>query len=174
MKKISLNVMPLTQQAFAAFGDVIETDGRSHYSINNGTTERYHDLAKVDLPVQYGRLLINIFRAQPNPLPIPVKMLERHPLSSQTFIPLSDTPFLIVVAAAETDPRATDLYAFLSNGRQGVNYHRAVWHHPLLALEKTSDFVVVDLDSDAENCDEFFFDDNLQVTISALIPDDDT
>lgn len=174
MEKLSLNVMPLTQQAFTAFGDVIETDGRQHYAINNGTTERYHDLAKVDLPVQYGRPLVNIFRAQPNSLPIPVRMLERHPLSSQTFIPLSDTPFLIVVAIAETEPRAMDLYAFLSNGRQGVNYHRAVWHHPLLALEKTSDFMVVDLDCNAENCDEFFFDDNVQVTILALTPNDDT
>ena len=34
---------PLTREAFAPFGDVIETEGAHHYPINQGTTERYHD-----------------------------------------------------------------------------------------------------------------------------------
>ncbi len=33
--------------------------------------------------------------------------------------------------------------AFVSDGWQGVNYAKGVWHHPLLALDEVSDFVVV-------------------------------
>ncbi len=77
---------------------MIELDGARHYPINEGTTERFHDLAKVDVSTQGGRPLINVFRAQPRAWPIEIAMMERHPLGSQAFVPLSDAPYLIVVA----------------------------------------------------------------------------
>ncbi len=59
-------------------------------------------------------------------------------------MPLGDRPFLAVVAAPGEAPRPEDIRAFLSNGRQGVNYRRGVWHHPLLVLGEAADFVVID------------------------------
>jgi len=169
VKHIILKVQPLTTVAFAPFGDVIEVDDdHHHYPINNGTTERYHDLAEVDVLEQGGRTLINIFRGQPFQLPIRIKLMERHPLSSQAFIPMSDKPFLVVVAEKGDNLDANNLFAFISNGQQGVNYHRAVWHHPLLSLESVSDFLVVDRGGNGENCDEVFFDDDQVVTIDNL------
>ena len=41
----SLAVKPLTQGDFAAFGDVVESEGRDSYLINNGMAERFHALA---------------------------------------------------------------------------------------------------------------------------------
>ena len=80
-------------------------------------------------------------------------MMERHPLGSQAFVPLSDAPYLIVVApAGDLDP--AKLRAFSTRGWQGVNYARGVWHHPLLALERVSDFLVVDRGGEGPNCDE--------------------
>ncbi|VVG74326.1 ureidoglycolate hydrolase [Pandoraea apista] len=80
-------------------------------------------------------------------------MLERHPLGSQAFIPLKTTPYLVVVApAGELD--VSQMRAFVSEGWQGVNYARGVWHHPLLALHEVSDFVVVDRGGEGHNCDE--------------------
>lgn len=149
----TLRIERLTRDAFAPFGDVIELDGARHYPINEGTTERYHDLAKVDVNTHGGRPLINVFRAQPRAWPIEIAMMERHPLGSQAFVPLSDAPYLIVVApAGDLDP--AKLRAFSTRGWQGVNYARGVWHHPLLALERVSDFLVFDRGGDGPNCDE--------------------
>lgn len=149
----TLQMERLTRTAFAPFGDVIELDGARHFPINGGTTERYHDLATVDVGEQGGRPLISLFRAQPRPLPIEITMMERHPLGSQAFLPLAQTGYLVVVApAGEFDP--AQMRAFWTEGWQGVNYAKGVWHHPLLALERVSDFVVVDRGGDAHNCDE--------------------
>jgi ureidoglycolate lyase len=77
-------------------------------------------------------------------------MLERHPRGSQAFVPLSGTPYLVVVAEDPSQrPRA-----FLARGDQGVNFRKGVWHHPLLALERVSDFLVVDREGEDDNCDE--------------------
>ena len=150
---VRLSAAPLTSMAFAPFGDVIEAEGRSHYPINAGTAQRYNDLAKVEVTAAGGRPLISLLRAEPVALPVRLRLMERHPLSSQAFIPLSSTPFLVVVAP----PGPLDIEgirAFLSNGRQGINYRAGSWHHPLLALERTSEFVIVDRGGEGDNCDE--------------------
>ena len=100
----TLPVEPLTRAAFAPFGDVIETAGARHYPINEGTTERFHDLARVDVAAEGGRPLINIFRTLPAPLPIRLRMMERHPLGSQAFVPLDGADFLVVVAPPGAAP----------------------------------------------------------------------
>ncbi|MCC4118738.1 ureidoglycolate lyase [Aromatoleum toluclasticum] len=151
---IRLQVEPLTREAFAPFGDVIEaSDAAHHFTINGGNTERYHDLAKID-PGPGGRTIVSIFRGQPRRLPFTVEMMERHPLGSQAFVPLSDAPYLVVVAPAGDTPGVQDLRVFLARGDQGVNYARGVWHHPLLALDGASDFLVIDRAGEGPNCDE--------------------
>ncbi|HXH01935.1 MAG TPA: ureidoglycolate lyase [Candidatus Competibacteraceae bacterium] len=145
---------PLTREAFAPFGDVIETEGRDAFLINWGRTQRFHDLARVEIEGPDARPLINIFRSQPWALPVEIRMLERHPLGSQAFMPLSEEPFLVVVAPPGETFSAADIRAFLTNGRQGVNYARGTWHHPVLALNRMSDFLVVDRGGPGHNCDE--------------------
>lgn len=151
---LRLHVALLTADAFAPFGQVIEaSDAVHHYSINEGNTERYHDLVRLD-PGPQGRAIVSIFRGQPRALPFEVRMMERHPLGSQAFMPLSARPYLVVVSAADETPRADTLRVFLASGNQGVNYARGVWHHPLLALEAVSDFLVIDRQGEGANCDE--------------------
>jgi ureidoglycolate lyase len=149
----ALQLEPLTRDAFAPFGDVIELDGARHFPINGGTTERFHDLACIDVCEAGGRPLINVFRAQPRKWPVTITMMERHPLGSQAFVPLAHTRYAVVVApAGELD--ATQLRAFWVDGTQGVNYAKGVWHHPLLAFDCVSDFLVVDRGGTQPNCDE--------------------
>ncbi|MFA7437169.1 ureidoglycolate lyase [Castellaniella sp.] len=160
-----LAVEPLSRSAFAPFGDVIQADEASvHYSINEGNTVRFHDLAKID-PGPEGRAIVSIFRGQARRLPFAIHMMERHPKASQAFIALSGRPWLAVVAPREAAPRAEDLRVFLCQPHQGVNYAPGVWHHPLLALQDTSDFLIIDRAGPGENCDI--------VTLApyALIPD---
>lgn len=145
---------PLTRAAFAPFGDVIAADAAArHFTINAGNTVRYHDLATIE-PGTNGRVIVSIFRGQPRQLPFTIAMMERHPLASQAFVPLSARPYLVVVAPAGAAPRAADLRLFVARADQGVNYAPGVWHHPLLALEAVSDFLVIDRAGDGHNCDE--------------------
>ncbi|TRX73331.1 ureidoglycolate lyase [Pseudomonas mangiferae] len=153
----TLTLEPLTKAAFAPFGEVLETDGSDFFMINNGSTRRYHRLASVETSDPDDRAILSIFRADALAMPLTVRMLERHPLGSQAFMPLLGRPFLIVVAPVGERPAPDRVRAFLSDGRQGVNYRRGVWHHPVLALEGPDDFLVVDRTGAGNNCDEHFF-----------------
>src|SRR3982751_4742207 len=93
-----LDIRPLTQSAFAPFGDVIEAHPSTMRYINAGTTERFHALASAEAEGEGARVIINLFRGQPRAFPYDVAMMERHPLGSQSFSPISDRPFLVVVS----------------------------------------------------------------------------
>ena len=149
--------VPLTRDGFAPFGEVIETAGAERRTINAGSTVRFHDLARVDVTAAGGYALINVFRAQPLPLPLTVRIMEMHPLGSQAFIPVHHAPFLVVVAAGADAPRLAELRAFVTDGRQGVNYARGVWHHPVIAMARETDFVVVDRGGPGDNLVEVPF-----------------
>ena len=175
---VTLTPQPLSREAFAPFGDVIETAGRDHFSINDGYADRFHNLADVDLTEADGKPLLSIFRARPRPRPLQVDMMERHPMSSQAFIPLSDTPFLVLVAPAvaqEVDivmlvlvapageaPSPENLTLFCTNGCQGVNFARGVWHFPLLVEKVDQEFLVVDRGGPEQNCDLHYFADGVR------------
>ena len=96
--------------------------------------------------------------------------MERHPLGSQAFVPLTqamDAQYLVVVApAGEFSEKGVQ--AFLARGFQGVSYARGVWHHPLIALNRVSDFVIVDRAGEGNNCDEIALDGSMTLTAEAL------
>ncbi|MFN3985440.1 MAG: ureidoglycolate lyase [Rhodocyclaceae bacterium] len=163
----TLTAAPLTREAFAPFGEVIEaSDAVRHFTINGGNTERYHDLARIE-PGADGRAIVSIFRGQPRTLPFTVQMMERHPLASQAFIPLSGRPYLVVVAPPGPPPGANDLQVFLARPDQGVNYAPGVWHHPLLALDDVSDFIVIDRAGPGHNCDEITIEPGVPIVTDA-------
>ena len=144
---------PLTAEAFAPFGDVIEVNQARARVINEGYTIRFHDLARLDVTGAEGRPTISIFRSTPRELPIVLSMMERHPKSSQAFFPLGDESYLVAVAPpGDLDPARIEV--FLAGPDQGVNYHAGTWHHYSLALGRISDFLVVDRDAEDDNCDE--------------------
>lgn len=156
-----LIAQPLTATAFSTFGEVIDLQGGLDYAqrmvINDGLTERFHDLFTIDISAQgaggAARPIVSLFQTKPLPLPHRVRVMERHPLSSQAFLPLDDLPFLVLVATA-TDGvpmTATALSLFITNGRQGINFYRNTWHHFQIVLGKTRRFMVVDRAGSGEN-----------------------
>nr|WP_298683763.1 ureidoglycolate lyase [uncultured Dongia sp.] len=162
---MNIRIEALTRAAFAPFGDVIDCDrAAKHYTINEGYAERYHDLAKIDVVAEGGRPLLNIFRAKPRILPLRITMMERHPLSSQAFVPLAARPFLVVVAKPGAAPGPADLRCFRTEGSQGVNYARGTWHHPLIALDEAQDFLIIDRGGSGDNCDEIALTEDVFVT----------
>ena len=113
----------------------------------------------------------------------PVTILERHPYTTQTFIPLSSprrkAAYLIIVAptlhhspiyAAMPTPTGRDLpgpglpdleklQAFVASGDQAVTYGAGTWHAPMVVLgrpEDKVDFVVVQFANGVgrEDCQE--------------------
>jgi ureidoglycolate lyase len=158
MSKNQIIARPLTREAFRAFGDVIEIDGAEHFTINNGTTERYHDLAGVDVTSNDGHPMISIFVGQPFVPPVEIRMMERHPLGSQAFMPLDRRPYLVAVALSDGQDRPGEPAIFLATGDQGVNYARNTWHHPLISLEAESRFLIVDRGGAGENLHEINYD----------------
>lgn len=156
-----LRPAPLTKSAFARYGDVVESEGANHFSINQGFAERYNDLAHVEASAEHGLVNVSLFEARPRPLPISIELMERHPLGSQIFFPLQDEPWLVLVCG---DPRdAASYHAFTASGRQGVNYARNVWHHPLLVMAP-SRFLIVDRKGPGQNLEEIWLDRPLVLT----------
>ena len=152
----TITVEPLSAEAFAPFGQVITTEGAHHYPINLGMTERFHDLARLELGGVHARPLISIFRGQPYALPLTLRLVERHPLGSQAFFPLSLRRWLSVVApdlhGVPGRPRA-----FMVPPGVGVNIAMHTWHGVLTALDAQSDFLVVDRGGEGNNLEEFHF-----------------
>lgn len=141
-----LAIEPLSKAVFAPFGTVIERDGADIRMINEGTTTRFHALSDVDVAREGGTPVLSIFAGTPRPVPIAITMLERHPLGSQSFMPLSDEDWLVVVAPTNSDdsaPAFDALRCFSARGDQGVTYAPGVWHHPLLVLAP-QEFLIAD------------------------------
>jgi ureidoglycolate lyase len=155
---------PLTRAAFAPFGDVLDTDWDNHYPINQGKCERYHDLAKVEIEGANARVLISLFKGTSYEFPLKLAMVERHPLGSQAFMPLSPAPFLVVVCP-DTPDGPGEPQAFVTAPGQGVSYRRNVWHAVLTPIGAPQDFVVVDRGGDGNNLEEFFFDQPWEVKL---------
>lgn len=151
-----LHPEPISRDAFRPFGDVIDMEGSPSFTINQGFAERFNDLAQVDVALEGGLTNISLFLGQPRPTPIAISLMERHPLGSQIFYPLQDRPWLAVVAEDVND--FASYRAFRLSGRQGVNYARNVWHHPLLVLDPDSRFLIVDRKGPGNNLEEVFFD----------------
>ncbi len=145
-----LKTEPLTREAFAPYGEVIEAGTGERRVINAGYAVRWHDLARLDVSAEGGAAIASVFEAAPRPAPVAISMMERHPLGTQAFVPMEDRDWFVVVAAADAPLSPASLHAFRATGRQGVNYGRNVWHHPLL-VAAAQRFLVIDRDGPGEN-----------------------
>lgn len=159
---VLLTAKPLTQSAFADYGQVIEKfkpeeqekNAKSCFEINAGYATRHHALAISQ--IEGGLVGMSIFAAKPRDNPAMLSVMEHHPLGSQAFFSLSGEPYLIVVAKAGVAPsKPEELDVFYAKADQGIQYTKGVWHHPLLALNKACDFLVVDrIGGGGNNCIE--------------------
>lgn len=158
MNALPLRLQPLTAEAFAPFGDVIQAGGKTPERINYGHTHKWSDLARVDTADSGGRTVVHLFEGAATRLPLRIEVLECHPLGSQAFIPLHREPFLVVVARAGTAPKSGEVSAFLTNGHQGVNYHKGTWHHYLVSPVDGGQFLIIDRAGPGSNLEEHTLD----------------
>ncbi|SEP05460.1 ureidoglycolate lyase [Rhodospirillales bacterium URHD0017] len=131
-----IDPQPLTQAAFAPFGDVIDVPsepGRTYYEDALGNLR----------PTAHPSLSLAL-KAETPDRPLKAEMLERHEFSSQSFVPIDVARWLIVVAphAVAGGPDLSRVKAFIASGKQGVTYKPNTWHHGLTVLDKPGRFAV--------------------------------
>jgi len=153
--RVPIRLEPLTAEAFRPFGDVIEVAGAPDKIINQGLCGRYHDRATFDF--SDGQAGLSLFKAEPRSLPLKLEMVERHPEGSQAFIPMSEHPFIVVVAEDHAGKPGRPK-AFRTQIGQAVNYHRGTWHGVLAPLHAPGLFAVVDRIGEGANLEEHWFD----------------
>lgn len=154
---ISLRPEPLTSDRFAPYGDVVEASLDRTNAMNEARFERFDDLCDVDLGD--GDVAVGVARCRaPTSLPLRLEMVERHPLGSQAFVPLTPCRMVVVVAPPGEGVEASELRAFVTNGRQGINYHRGTWHMPLIAFDAGQEFLIVDRGGEEPNCEQHMLD----------------
>lgn len=134
-------IQPISQVAFAPFGDLIDCAGPPDKIINQGLCGRFHDRARLDF--SDGRAGLSLFRSEPRALPYELDMVERHPDGSQAFIPMTPHPFLVIVAPDDTGAPGRPM-AFRTEPGQAINIHRGVWHGVLTPLHAPGLFAVID------------------------------
>jgi ureidoglycolate lyase len=163
MNKISIEQLDIN--IFSKFGDIIQKKNALELrSINQGTTTRHHNISKLSLESKNGNSAISIFSGSPRDLPIEIKIMEKHPIASQSFLPIQDYDWLIVVCEEKNElPDLNTLRCFHVDGDTGITYNQNVWHHPLL-VKKKQDFWIIDRINDQEdsfiNLKEYHFENN--------------
>ena len=161
----NIPIEKLDSNVFSRFGNIIEKKNASELrSINQGTTTRYHNISELDLESKNGNSGISIFSGLPRDLPIEIKIMEKHPIASQSFLPIQDYDWLIIVSEEKNElPDLNTLRCFQVNGDTGITYNKNIWHHPLL-VKKKQDFWVIDRINDKEdtsiNLEEYHFTNN--------------
>lgn len=153
----SLVAQPLTAAAYALYGHVLmaSPEGQPGKEANQGTARRYDHLCPiVDHRPGKAALNVSVFRCAPRAIaPFRVTLLEKHPASTQVFIPMNAQRYLVLVALGGDRPDLATLKAFLATGTQGVSYLPGVWHHPMIALDTTIDYTcLVWEDGSADDC----------------------
>ena len=157
MSGIVLQPAPLTRERFMIYGEVIEASLAHGSVMNDARFDRFDDLCDID--IVDGEVAVSIARSRTESvLPYRIDMVERHPLGSQAFVPLSPCRMIIVVGPPAESVAPEDLRAFETNGKQGINYRRGTWHMPLIALESGQQFLVIDRAGEGANCDQHILD----------------
>lgn len=136
--------------AFAPFGEVITSPDTLPNIDASRALDNRRDGASTTL---YTTIVA------PVTLPLTLTRMERHRYSSQTFLPLDASRYLVCVAPhgsnGQPDPDA--LLAFLVPAGTGITYRADVWHHPMTALDREARFAVL-MWRDGSAYDEEFID----------------
>ncbi len=144
-----IDPQPLTREAFAPFGEVIDLPteaGRVYYEEALGNLR------------PAARASLSMALREPTPdRPLKAELLERHEFSSQTFVPIDVSRLLIVVAphAEGGGPDLGGLKAFIATREQGVTYKANTWHHGLTTLDGPGRFAIFMWCDGSEGDEEF-------------------
>jgi ureidoglycolate lyase len=141
--KIIIKPKKITRKNFRKFGDLISTKKIKPININNGYAKRFDNLCKINTSLKKGNTIMSIFSAKKRKFPMKIDMMEKHPLGSQAFVPMSEAKFLVFVAPKGKKPNTKKIESFIVPKLNGINYKPGIWHFPLIST-KNMNFLVID------------------------------
>jgi ureidoglycolate lyase len=149
MEKI-IKPVRISRSNFSSYGDLISTDDINPMNINEGYAKRFDNLANLDTSKDSGKTIVSIFSALKRTFPMKIHMMEKHPLSTQAFIPMKETTFLAFVAPTGESPEIDKIQSFIIHPKMGINYKPGIWHFPLISTENIN-FLVIDRKGSGDN-----------------------
>ena len=141
--KIIIKPKKITRKNFQKFGDLISVKKKKSININDGYAKRFDNLCKINTSSKKGKTIMSIFSAKKRKFPMNIKMMEKHPLGSQAFVPMNETTFLVFVAPKGKRPNTKKIESFIVPKQTGINYKPGIWHFPLIS-SKNMNFLVID------------------------------
>ena len=141
--KIIIKPKKITRKNFQKFGDLISIKKKKSININDGYAKRFDNLCKINTSSKKGKTIMSIFSAKKRKFPMNIKMMEKHPLGSQAFVPMNETTFLVFVAPKGKRPNTKKIESFIVPKQTGINYKPGIWHFPLIS-SKNMNFLVID------------------------------
>ncbi|KAI8603222.1 Allantoicase [Dissophora ornata] len=196
---LTLQAESITKEAFAPWGQVIEVPfyDPNAIKINHGTAQKFSHIGQfanwrsyavddkaiardgnksqdrahpVDIVPATSNIAILQCCKPIETREIGVKLLERHPYSSQMFVPMGgdgNGGFVVVVAKdrlSDGMPDMTTLKAFMVKNSQGINYKPNVWHHPMVVTGRPVTFLTITHESGVgkDDCEEYWFKDEAE------------
>ena len=149
MEKI-IKPVKISRSNFSSYGDLISTDDINPMNINEGYAKRFDNLANLDTSKDSGKTIVSIFSALKRTFPMKIHMMEKHPLSTQAFIPMKETTFLAFVAPSGESPEIDKIQSYIIPPKMGINYKPGTWHFPLISTENIN-FLVIDRKGSGDN-----------------------
>ena len=159
---MNLQIKKISKDSFSQYGQLISTEDIDSQNINEETTKSFYDLVNIEVYGDDKLCRVNIFKSQKRTFPLVINMLENHPLSSQAFIPLQQTDFIVVVAPISHNPDINLIEAFHVSPEEGINFKPKVWHFPLIATED-SNFLTIDKKDSENNLEIYNFHNNVKI-----------
>ena len=141
--KIIIKPKKITRKNFQKFGDLISIKKKKSININDGYAKRFDNLCKINTSSKKGKTIMSIFSAKKRKFPMNIKMMEKHPLGSQAFVPMNETTFFVFVAPKGKRPNTKKIESFIVPKQTGINYKPGIWHFPLIS-SKNMNFLVID------------------------------
>lgn len=141
---------------FSKFGSIVSIQNKKPKIINKGFALNYSNLVNLNVLQKSGKPRLNIFKAKPRKFPLSIDMMEKHPLGSQLFFPLTNCSFIVLVAPPGPFPEINKIKSFIVKPNIGINYKAGVWHYPLIVLKK-SIFIVLDRQGNNKNLNIYKF-----------------
>ena len=161
---MNLQIKKISKDNFSKYGQLVSTKDIESQNINEETTKSFYDLVNIEIYGDDKKCRVNIFKSIKRNFPLEVNMLENHPLSSQAFIPLQKTNFIVVVAPISSEPDINLIETFLVSPEEGINFKPKVWHFPLIATEN-SNFLTIDKKNSENNLEIYNFQNNDKILI---------
>jgi ureidoglycolate lyase len=140
----TLPTTPLTVDGFAPYGRVLE-GGRPDVKkivANQGTATRYLRMIELeDLRPGKSYLDVSVYRCKARETwPLKIVLMEKHPMTTQLIVPMTASRYVVLVARGGDRPDLSTIRSFMAAPNQGIAYEPGCWHHPLLALDRETDF----------------------------------